>query len=257
MVEAEYLNQIKKLADLLLSAKYPMALTGAGVSTESGIPDFRSPGTGLWEKIDPVKELSRDALESDPARFYEVGLPRFIRILKAEPNPAHLVLARLEEKGLLRGVITQNIDGLHVKAGSQNVFEVHGHLRTCFCLKCGKEDVFGFLVDSVQKGINPPLCRYCKDGVLRPHVVLFHDPMPRAFYAAAEALQDCDFLIIAGSSLQVYPVAYLPARVEKLAIINLMPTPYDDKARVVIRERAGKVLADLWKILAEQESAVF
>jgi len=251
-VEGDYAEKIKQLLAHLLSGRCPMALTGAGVSTESGIPDFRSPGTGLWEKIDPVKELSSDALKSNPARFYEVSLPRFAQLLRAEPNAAHQVLAKLELKGLLRGIITQNIDGLHVKAGSQNVFEVHGHLRTCFCMKCGKEDFFDFLVNSVQKGINPPLCRFCKSGVLRPQVVLFHDPMPRAFYAAAEALQNCDFLIVAGSSLRVYPVAYLPGRVEKMAIINLMPTPFDRKAAVIIRERAGKVFHDLWGALEER-----
>ncbi|MDH7576362.1 MAG: NAD-dependent deacylase [Bacillota bacterium] len=248
-MEGSYADKIRQLLSLLLSARYPMALTGAGISTESGIPDFRSPGTGLWERIDPVRELSRDALESNPARFYEVGLPRFVQILQAEPNPAHWILAKLEAKGFLRGIITQNIDGLHVKAGSKNVFEVHGHLRTCYCLKCGAEDTFDFLVNSVQKGINPPLCRSCKGGVLRPEVVLFHDPMPRAFYAAVEALDNCDFLIVAGSSLQVYPVAYLPGRVKNLAVINLMPTPLDHKAKVIIRERAGKVFTDIWEIL--------
>lgn len=250
-----YLDQIDYLAELLLSARYSMALTGAGVSTESGIPDFRSPGTGLWEKIDPVKELSKDALYTNPTRFYEVGLSRFLQILAAEPNPTHQVLAQLEAQGYLRGIITQNIDSLHIKAGSKNVFEVHGHLRTCSCLKCGKEESFDFIVTSVQKGINPPLCCFCQIGILRPNVVLFHDPMPRAFYAAVEALQNCDFLIVAGSSLQVYPVAYLPERAEKLAIINFMPTPYDRKAVVVIRERVGKVFTDLWDVLSQKTNA--
>ncbi len=247
-----YQEQLRGLAELLLSARYPMALTGAGVSTESGIPDFRSPGTGLWEKIDPIRELSRGALMRDPARFYEIGLPRFRQICSAEPNPAHLVLAELEARGYLKGIITQNIDGLHVKAGSKNVFEVHGHLRTCFCMKCGKEDSFDLLVDLVESGVNPPICRFCQEGVLRPNVVLFHDPMPRAFYDAAETLRYCDFLMVVGSSLQVYPVAYLPARVEKLAIVNISPTPYDNKALVVIREKAGKVFSDLWELLRQE-----
>ncbi len=253
MGENEYRAQVKLLAQHLKAARRAFVLTGAGVSTESGIPDFRSPGTGLWEKIDPVKELSRDALYANPARFYEVGLSRFLQILAAEPNPAHHVIARLEEAGYIRGVITQNIDGLHLKAGSRNVYEVHGHLRTCSCLACGAEDAFSFLAESVQKGINPPLCRACGKGVLRPSVVLFNDPMPRAFFAAAEELRDCDFLLVAGSSLQVYPVAYLPGRVERLAIINLMPTPYDDRAVVVIRDRAGKVFTDLWEELQGME----
>lgn len=238
-----YEEKILALADYLKKSSRTFALTGAGVSTESGIPDFRSPGTGLWTKFDPMKTATVSALRRDPATFYEINLDRWGWFADAEPNAAHYALAGLEQDGLLVGVVTQNIDGLHRKAGSQKVWEVHGHLRTCHCLDCKKSHPFDFLVNQFKNGSNPPRCQSCS-GVLRPDVVLFEDPMGQDFYRAVQALTGCQLMVVVGSSLQVYPVASLPQRARQLVIINKEPTPWDDQAVLVINETAGKVLAD-------------
>lgn len=238
-----YEEKILALADYLKKSSRTFALTGAGISTESGIPDFRSPGTGLWTKFDPMKVATVSALLKDPAKFYERNLDRWGWFADAEPNAAHRALAGLEKEGLLKGVVTQNIDGLHVKAGSEKVWEVHGHLRTCHCLECKKSHSFKFLVNQFKCGNNPPRCQAC-NGVLRPDVVLFEDPMGEDFFRAVQALTGCELLLVVGSSLQVYPVASLPQRARQLVIINKEPTPWDDHAALVINDMAGKVLTD-------------
>lgn len=246
-----YLDQIEKLAQLINEHKRFYALTGAGVSTDSGIPDFRSPGTGLWEKIDPIAVSSVEVLNSNPRLFYEAGFSRFSKISLAEPNEGHYSLARLEEKGYLKGLVTQNIDGLHVKAGSKNVWEVHGHLRTGYCMGCKKKYPFEELVQQVELKRIPPLCHNCF-SMLRPEVVLFGDPMPNFFIELQHKIQhECDFMLVIGSSLVVYPVADLPRMAKKMAIINQQPTDYDQKAEVVIRDNSSKVLKDLLDKLEE------
>ncbi|MCL6638925.1 MAG: NAD-dependent deacylase [Firmicutes bacterium] len=239
----EYAEKIGALARLIRESSRTFALTGAGISTESGIPDFRSPGTGLWQKFDPVKVATVSALRRDPAAFYTFNLDRWTKYAGAAPNTAHYALAALEREGYLTGVITQNIDGLHIKAGSRRVWEVHGHLRTCRCLECGERQPFSALADQVRTGQNPPRCG-C-GGVLRPDVVLFEDPMSEDFFHAVQALTGCQLLIVAGSSLTVYPVAQLPERARRLAIVNRDPTPWDGRASVVINDSAGKVFSDL------------
>lgn len=246
----DYREKIAVFASLLKSCRPCYALTGAGISTESGIPDFRSPGTGLWTKYDPMKTASLSVLRRDPAGFYDANLARWTSYRDREPNKAHLALARLEKLGYLAGVITQNIDGLHTKAGSQRVWEVHGHLRTCRCMECGAGYPFDLLVDMVKKGQNPPLCKECK-GVLRPDVVLFEDRMSEAFFAATQALTGCQLLIVVGSSLTVYPVAGLPQLARRLVIVNRDPTPWDEKADLVIHRLAGQVFVDLLAALGE------
>lgn len=238
-----YQEKILLLAGLLKKSTCTYALTGAGISTESGIPDFRSPGSGLWTKYDPAKVASVSAFLSDPAAFYKINMQWWEGYSKAEPNAAHYALARLEREGLLAGVITQNIDGLHRKAGSEKVFEVHGHLRTCRCISCSESYPFDFLKDQLNSGKNPPRCERC-GGILRPDVVLFEDPLGDDFFYASRALSRCQLFVAIGSSLQVYPVASLPERVRQLVIINQEPTPWDDEAVLVINEKAGKVLTD-------------
>lgn len=238
-----YSGKIEAFARLLRDSSQTFALTGAGVSTESGIPDFRSPGTGLWQKIDPMKVATVTALRRDPAAFYQANLERWSVFANAEPNAAHHALAGLEREGLLVGVVTQNIDGLHVKAGSTRVWEVHGHLRTCHCMKCKGRRPFSYLMEQFAAGINPPEC-VC-GGVLRPDVVLFEDPMGDDFFHASQALFGCQLLVVVGSSLQVYPVAHLPERARQLVIINRDPTPWDDRAALVLNDSAGKVFTDL------------
>ncbi len=241
----EYNGQIEQLAELIETHENVYALTGAGISTDSGVPDFRSPGTGLWEKVDPIAVSSVDVLENNPRLFYEAGFSRFAKISSAEPNQGHRVLAELEAGGYIKGVVTQNIDGLHIKAGSKNVWEVHGHLRTGYCLGCKKKYPFEELVHQVELKRIPPVCHNCY-SVLRPDVVLFGDPMPIFFFELQHKLQmECDFMLVVGSSLVVYPVADLPRLAKNLAIINNQPTDYDPKAVVVIRKSISSALGDL------------
>ncbi len=237
------------MSDLIKEGKNIYVLTGAGVSTDSGIPDFRTPGKGLWEKVDPMAVSTVNVLMNDPRTFYEQGFTRFVSISQAEPNDGHYALAKLEEMGYIKGLITQNIDGLHIKAGSQNVWEVHGHLRSGHCLACKKEHSFVELIKQVDNNVIPPVCLEC-GGMLRPNVVLFGDPMPELFFKLQNIVhRECDFMLAIGSSLVVYPVADLPTMVDKLGIINLQPTNYDSGADVVIRENSSKALTDLLRIL--------
>jgi len=243
-----YGQLIGAAAEMIRTGGRNFALTGAGVSTESGIPDFRSPGSGLWHRYDPMKVATLSAFRRDPASFYEINLERWETIMEAEPNAAHIALARLEEMGLLTGLITQNIDGLHARAGSRSLFEIHGHLRTCRCTGCGGHLDFSRLTDQYKTGINPPQCE-C-GGVLRPDVVLFEDQMSPDFFRATQALAGCRVLIVAGTSLQVYPAAGLLESARQVIIINREPTPGDDQADVVIHGPAGQVLSDLVTALA-------
>lgn len=244
-----YTEQVEQLAELMKKYNNIYALTGAGISTDSGVPDFRSPGTGLWEKVDPIAVSSVDVLYNNPRLFYESGFSRFAKISNARPNPGHRILAELEGRGYLKGLITQNIDGLHVKAGSKNVWEVHGHLRTGYCLGCKKQYPFEELVQQVELKRIPPVCHNCH-SMLRPDVVLFGDPMPLFFFELQHKIQmECDFMLVVGSSLVVYPVADLPRLAKRLAIINYQPTDYDHKADLVVRESISKTLSDLMQVL--------
>jgi NAD-dependent deacetylase len=245
-------NRIKEAARLMKESRRTYVLSGAGMSTESGIPDFRSPQTGLWEKVDPVKTSSVDALTQDPELFYRSAFKRYSALLEAEPNTGHYILAEMEQLGIIRGVITQNIDGLHKMAGTKKLFEVHGHVRTCRCMSCGKRHSMQDLLGQLDEEIIPPKCSRCP-GILRPDIVLFGDPMATDYFAASEALQtDCDLLVVVGSSLSVYPVASMPGLVKDLIIINLQPTPFDHRAQVVIREKSGTVLSQILDYIKNQ-----
>lgn len=243
-----YGEKISVLAELIRGSSPCFVLTGAGISTESGIPDYRSADTGLWTRVDPARTASLSAFKRDPAAFYSMNLNRWRSFAGAEPNEAHRALAVLEREGLLVGVITQNIDSLHVKAGSRRVWEVHGHLRTFRCAACGGKYPFVQVTEMYDRGKNPPGCTDC-GGVLRPDVVLFEDPMSEDYFKAAKALTGCQLLMVAGSSLQVYPVAGLPEYARRVAIINRDPTPWDDRSEIVLNESTGKVFVDLLKAL--------
>ena len=239
----------EELAELLRTSTCSVALTGAGISVPSGIPDFRTPGKGLWEKVDPMEVAHIDAFRSDPVKFWSFYRPRFQSLGDVEPNAAHEALAELERRGLLEGVITQNIDMLHVKAGSERVIEVHGSIRTCSCPQCGGsfataevEEMFG------DEGV--PECPTCV-AVVKPDVVLFGEMLPFDAMAEAEGLASrADLMLCVGSSLEVYPVAGLPsvtiARGGRLAIVTQGPTPYDGDAEV---RMDGDVVADLEAVL--------
>lgn len=235
--------------DLLRRARCVVALTGAGISTGSGIPDFRSPHSGLWERHDPAEVASIYGFRHNPARFYAWIRPLARTILDAEPNPAHFALARMEQNGPLCSVITQNIDLLHSRAGSQTVHEVHGHLRTVTCIHCFREyDSRPYLLVFLDTGATPT-CPAC-GSALKPNVILFGEQLPaRALSAARRAAARCDVMLVVGSSLEVYPAADLPVIAHhagaKLIFVNLMETALDSLASLVIHGDAVDVLPRL------------
>jgi NAD-dependent deacetylase len=243
---------VQLLARLIKTSRKTLALTGAGASTASGIPDYRSKDTGLWARFDPLSQASVTALLSRPADFYDFNLPLWSNYITAAPNPIHQVLAAMEAAGMLQGIITQNIDGLHRKAGSQNVWEVHGHLRTCHCTGCRQSYPFAELTRQFEQRSNPPRCPSCFN-LLRPDVVLFEDAMSDDYYRALEAMKGCQLLLVVGSSLQVYPVADMPGYAQRLAIINKEPTPWDDRAELVYHGQAEEFFAGLAGALGVKE----
>ncbi len=235
---------VKAAVALLREARAAVGFTGAGVSTESGLPDFRSPG-GLWAGVDPMEVASLSAFRRRPQEFYAFYQKRLALLRRANPNPAHLAMAQLERAGILRAVITQNVDGLHRAAGSQRVLEIHGNLRRAACPACGRRDDIAVLEAALEGG-ELPRCPDC-GSPLKPDVVLFEEVLPLDVFAEAEALcREADVLLVVGSSLQVTPAAYLPQTVldhgGRLIIVNREPTPFDREAAVVLREPAGTVL---------------
>ncbi len=235
------MDQIKQAAELIRQAKGCYVLSGAGISTESGIPDFRSPGTGLWTKMDPMEMLSAHVMLNDPEKFYKEGFQILVGMDDVEPNEGHRVIAKWEKEGLIDGVITQNIDNLHQKAGSKNMMEVHGQMGTCHCLNCGRIYDFWVMRDKVEKGEIPPICPAC-GGTLRTDVVLFGDMMPPAFDKAVKAMEKAELLIVVGTSLTVSPVNMLPRYADRLIIINRDATAYDRQADVAIHAPLGETL---------------
>jgi NAD-dependent deacetylase len=238
---------VERAAALLRGGRLNVALTGAGVSTESGLPDFRSKD-GLWARTDPVRVASASAFQRDPAAFYEFYQTRLATLAGAVPNAAHRALARLEALGVLHLLVTQNVDGLHQQAGSRQVVEVHGNLREARCAGCGAVLPIAAMAGPLRAGM-VPRCGHCR-GLLRPNVVLFEELLPAAAYEQAEtACRECDVLLVVGSSLEVHPVAGLPALAvrggARLAIVNREPTPCDGLAEVVVRGDAGTVLSQI------------
>lgn len=239
-----------ELARRLRESSCTVALTGAGISVPSGIPDFRTPGTRLWENVDPMEVAHIDAFHRDTARFWEFYRPRFGTLADKEPNDAHRALADLEHRGLLEGVVTQNIDRLHRKAGTENLVEVHGSIETSSCTSCGSSwtlEAVAALFD--EDGI--ATCTACM-GKVKPDVVLFGELLPEAAMDEARRLaQEADLLLCVGSSLEVYPVAGLPQLTlesgGRVAIITQGPTPYDADATVRLH---GDVVDELTGVLA-------
>lgn len=240
----------RRLAGLLREAESAVVLTGAGISVPSGIPDFRSPGTGIWENVDPMEVAHIDAFHRDTARFWRFYRPRFEGLAATAPNAAHEALAELERRGLVRAVITQNIDRLHRAAGSRRVIEVHGSIDTSSCTACGSS----FGIDQMEALFDHDgvaSCSCCM-GKVKPDVVLFGEYLPEAAMAEATALcEEADLLVCIGSSLEVFPVAGLPSvalnRGARLAIVTQGPTPYDRDATVKLD---GDVVDELEAILA-------
>ena len=237
-------DEVRRAARLLRRSPWTAVLTGAGVSTESGLPDFRSPG-GLWAGVDPARVASASAFARDPDAFYDFYQTRLGVLGTAAPNAAHRAIARLEALGLVQVVITQNVDGLHQQAGSRAVVEVHGNLREARCSACGWIVPISEMSAQLERSARPR-CARC-GGLLRPNVVLFEEMLPPDSYdRAEEACRRCAVLVVVGSSLEVYPVAALPDLVRNrgahLVVVNRDPTPYDGDADVVLRGAAGMIL---------------
>jgi NAD-dependent deacetylase len=244
-------EQAARLAELIREADSVVALTGAGISVPSGIPDFRSPGTGLWANVNPMEVAHIDAFRRDPEHFWQFYGQRFQTLEDKQPNGAHAALAELERAGLLDAVITQNIDRLHARAGSQQLVEVHGTIANSSCLSCRVSyelaDVRARLAAD-RRGV--PRCE-CGEA-LKPDVVLFGEYLPADALLRAEKLaRQADLMLCIGSSLEVYPVAELPAMTlaggGRIAILTRSETPYDSRASV---RMGGDIVDELDSVLA-------
>ncbi|NIP39317.1 MAG: NAD-dependent protein deacylase [Candidatus Dadabacteria bacterium] len=252
------LNEKAKLfLDLVLSSSNAVAMTGAGISTESGIPDYRSPGAGLWEKMDQ-SVVSLDGFREDPTRYYDYSLELYPIRRAAKPNPAHHLLAELERRDHLKGVITQNVDGLHQDAGSDRVHELHGSLRQAVCIDCNVLQPMDEAMERVISGQNPPLCTEC-GGVLKPNAVFFGEALPRMpWESSVELSEKADLFIAIGSSLLVSPANALPDIAirggSKIVVLNNTPTPFDGEAEVVVREKIGEFSSVVLDVLTSSDA---
>lgn len=239
-------QKILQAASLIKSANHAVALTGAGVSTRSGIPDFRSHGSGLWEQADPMSVASIWGFVEHPQGFYDWIKPLVRKMVEAQPNSAHTALAELEALGKLHAVITQNIDNLHQRAGSKRVLEVHGHMRQATCIRCFHMTDAEPLIEKFFNEGSVPTCEVC-GGVMKPNVVLFGEMLPvSVMYEADKESKTCDVMLVAGSSLEVVPAADLPLVAKKngakIIIVNNAATPVDGQATLVLREDVTSAL---------------
>jgi len=249
---SEFNRAIHRAANLLKGSRRTVALTGAGISTTSGIPDFRSQGSGLWTRYEPMEVASLTAFRCHPEKFFAWFHPLARQMVLADPNPAHLALARLEGAGYIKTVITQNIDGLHSRAGSGNVLELHGTLSSLTCTNCFQHyDSAHFLEDYLEHG-TIPLCPSCGQ-ILKPDVILYEEQLPyRVWQDAEEASRSCDLMLIAGTSLEVMPSAGLPIRAIEngahLILVNRTATYMDVRADVIFH----KDVADVIPLIADE-----
>ncbi len=245
---------IHHAARLIKSSKRAVVLTGAGLSTPSGVPDFRSAGSGLWTRFLPMEVASLSTFRYHPEQFYNWLRPLASHMLSAEPNPAHRALARLEQAGFIKTIITQNIDGLHHRAGSRHVLEVHGTLNTLTCIDCYRKYEASGLIEPYLREGTLPYCPYCHH-LLKPDIILFEEQLPvRVWMQAQEAAKTCDLMLVAGTSLEVMPSAGLPMRAIEnkahLLIVNRTKTYVDVRAEIVIS-------GDVADIIPQIASAVF
>lgn len=249
---------VKKAAELIKQATSIVCFTGAGMSVESGIPDFRSRG-GLWEKFDPSVYASYDVFKSDPGKFWEMMEECKAVIGPAKPNAGHLALAELEEMGKLNTIITQNIDGLHQEAGNKTVHELHGGCKTGSCIDCKRQYSIVELEELVRDTGKPPVCAECGQKRVKTDVILFGEALPEGIMeTSVESIQKCDLLIVIGSSLQVAPANMLPKMAKmagaKVLLLNMSETPIDTIADVAVRLPVGECLPKIMALVKSQSS---
>lgn len=237
---------ISQAAELIRKSHHTVVLTGAGISTPSGIPDFRTPGRGLWTRTDPMEVASLSAFRHNPEQFYAWFHPLAVQIYSARPNPAHTALARLQAAGYVHAIITQNIDGLHTRAGSENVVEVHGTLNTLTCTNCYQQVTAETILQDYIDSCTVPHCKYC-GNVLKPDVILYEEQLPiETWIKAEQATKDCELMLVVGTSLEVMPSARLPVEAMNhdahLIILNNAATFMDVRADVVIHADVAATL---------------
>lgn len=242
---------LEDAAELFRKAKHVVVLTGAGISTPSGIPDFRSEGSGLWSRDEPMEIASLSTFRTAPERFFHWFRPLASQIFHAQPNPAHTALAEFERAGYQSIIITQNIDGLHQKAGSTQVVEMHGTLRTLSCTQCYKKFPFEEFLKPFIENETIPQCLSC-NGILKPDVILFGEQLPQAAWQTAQrATHQCDLMLVAGSSLEVLPVAGLPIQAldhgAHLIVINNTVTYVNVRADIVITDNVATIIPEIMR----------
>jgi NAD-dependent deacetylase len=246
---AETIEYINLAANLIQQSHCTVTLTGAGISTHSGIPDFRSPGVGLWTHVQPMEVASLSAFRHNPEQFYKWFHPLAIQIFTAKPNPAHLVLAKLQSAGFISTIITQNIDGLHKRAGSENVLEVHGTLDTLSCTNCYRQIPSSMIMEEYITNCSIPHCQTC-GSILKPDIILYEEQLPvKTWIKAEEASRNCELMLVIGTSLEVMPSAKLPIQAmdhgADLIIINNADTFMDVRADVTIRADVVEILPQI------------
>jgi len=253
---ADLEKKVQVFADLIVESENIVVLTGAGMSTESGIPDFRSPGTGLWTKVDPNQMASIHSYVSDTSKNLKFMLEMGMNIFKSKPHKGHKALTKLQKMNKLEGVMTQNIDGLHQRARTENVIELHGTANEAICMRCNTVYPITTLINQVLHENTQPTCQKC-NGLLKPNAVFFGEALDSDVLAKADRMiANCDLLIVLGSSLLVYPVAFYPRKTissgAKLAIINIQNTDLDSAAEIVIHSKIGDVLPKIVEKVKEK-----
>lgn len=239
-------HTIRDAAGLIKNSHHTVSLTGAGISTPSGIPDFRSPESGLWNRYEPMEVASLTSFRHHPEEFYRWLHPLAIRMHSAQPNPAHLAMATLQNAGYITVIITQNIDGLHQHAGSHDVLEVHGTLETMTCTNCYHQYPASKYIGDYINYCSIPYCEAC-GSILKPDVILYDEQLPFQTWTKAEAAsRQCDLILVVGTSLEVMPSAQLPYLALEhgahLIIVNHTETYLDTRADVVIHDDVADVL---------------
>lgn len=245
----EIIHKINLAVNLIKESHRTVVLTGAGLSTHSGIPDFRSPGTGLWTHSEPMQVASLSAFRHNPEQFYAWFHPLAKLMVNAKPNPAHQALADLQAAGYISTIITQNIDGLHSRAGTTDVLEVHGTLETLTCTSCYIQVPSSLVLDEYIKNCTIPRCQTC-GSILKPDVILYEEQLPvKTWTKAEEACKNCELLLVAGTSLEVMPSAKLPVQAMQhgahLIILNNAATFMDVRADVVIQADVTEILPQI------------